>query len=82
MDVHRLKFLDLKPRSITCLAFNNSRERPKLAVSRSDASIEIWRYSGDDRDFCHQFTIPGRDDLSIDVLLWCKDRLFSAGLSG
>lgn len=82
MDVHRLKFIDLQARAITCLAFDASVDFPRLAVSRSDASIEIWRYIGSHKDFCYCHTIPGREGVSIETLKWSGDRLFSSGLSG
>ena len=82
MDIHRVKFLDVKPKEITSVAFNGSADTPTLAVARSDSSIEIWRHTGEGRSFCHGVTIPGSDDSSIQTVLWHGDRLFSAGLAG
>ena len=82
MDVHRLKFLDLKPETITSLAFNSFKEFPYLAVGRSDASIEIWRHTEGKRDFCYFMTFPGRSECAVDCLKWSENRLFSTGLTG
>ena len=82
LDVHRLRFLDLKPKAITCLAFSSSSNHLYLAVGRSDSSIEIWRYAGYERQFYPHMTIPGREDTSVESLIWCHDRLLSGGLTG
>ncbi len=83
MDVHRLKFLDIKPHTILSLAFNGSTDSPRIAVSRSDGSIEIWSVISDEgRELAHLITIPGREDVSVEKILWFKQRLFSAGLTG
>ena len=83
MDVHRLKFLDVKPSPILSLSFSNVKSCQKLAISRGDGSIEIWNVVNEDkRELCHQITIPGREDVSVDSILWCGERLFSAGLTG
>lgn len=81
MDVHRLRFVDLEPKSINCLAFSNAAERARLAVSRADASIELWRQC-DGKELRHEFTIPGRSDSTVETMAWSGERLFSSGLTG
>ncbi|PSN57688.1 hypothetical protein C0J52_00311 [Blattella germanica] len=75
--VHNVRFYNLEPRAIHCLAYE--RGLRKLALSRSDGSIEIW-------DLSHtphlERTIPARVNYSVECLTWCKKRLFSAGLQG
>ena len=82
MNVHRLRFVPVEPKAVHCLAFNDSSRRPRLAIARSDASIEIWRHTGEGRHLCHELTIPGRTDTSVEAILWHGKRLFSAGLTG
>jgi U3 small nucleolar RNA-associated protein 4 len=83
MNVHRIRFLELEPKAITCLAFSPSLDSSLyLAVGRSDGSIEIWSHTHGRRDFSYRRTIPGTNDSSITCLNWSGDRLFSAGLTG
>lgn len=81
VDVHRLKCLDIKPSAILCIAYNAIKRSPKLAVSRSDGSIEIWDVISECKA-SHVATIPGRTDVSVERVIWYKQRLLSAGLSG
>ena len=82
MDLHRLRFIHCQPQAIHCLAFSTAHvPRPKLAVSRGDASIEIW-LSVDGESYYKDWTVPGRTDTSIEALLWCGHKLYSAGLTG
>ena len=81
MDVHRVRFVELEPKAIHCLAFSSCDERPRLAVSRSDASIELWRQC-EGRELRHELTIPGRSDSSVEAMVWSGERLFSTGLTG
>ncbi|KDR20318.1 U3 small nucleolar RNA-associated protein 4 homolog [Zootermopsis nevadensis] len=75
--VHSVRFYDLEPRAIHCMAYESTQR--KLAVSRSDSSIEVW-------DLAHtphiERTIPGRVNSSVEAITWCGERLFSAGLQG
>ena len=81
MEVHRLRFIEYDPQPIHCLAFSGSTDRPKLAVSRGDASIEIWATSDGER-YYQETLVPGRTDTSVEALVWCGKRLFSTGLTG
>ncbi len=81
-NVHRVRFIEFRPKAIHCLAFSDDSDRsPRLAVSRGDASLEIWATCDGER--YHQETwVPGREDSSVEALVWCQGRLFSAGLTG
>lgn len=81
MDVHRLRFIECDPQPINCLAFSGAADCPKLAVSRGDASIEIWA-TIDGEDYYKENFLPGRTDTSVEAMVWCGKRLFSAGLTG
>ena len=59
----------------------------RLAVSRADASIELW--SGEARagrsarmSWYQELVIPGTEGESVETLTWCGGRLYSAGLNG
>ena len=81
MEVHRLRFIECDPQPIHCLAFSGATDRPKLAVSRGDASIEIWA-TNDGEQYYQETLVPGRTDTSVEALVWCGKRLFSTGLTG
>ena len=81
MEVHRLRFIECDPQPIHCLAFSSATDRPKLAVSRGDASIEIWA-TNDGEQYYQETLVPGRTDTSVEALVWCGKRLFSTGLTG
>lgn len=88
MEIHRCRFVDYAPHTITALAFShagNGREAaPKdlrLAVGRSNGDIEIWnpRWS-----WVHEKTLKGGVDRTIEGLAWSAvpgsaPRLFSIG---
>lgn len=46
---------------------------------RSDNSIEIWNLSHTPHI---ERTILGEPERTVESLVWCNDRLFSAGLNG
>ncbi|XP_061389746.1 U3 small nucleolar RNA-associated protein 4 homolog [Musca vetustissima] len=75
--IHNVRFYNLQPRSIHCMAYNTIWK--KLAVSRNDGSIEIWdvRHAP-----CLERTIPKSPQNSVEGLAWSAERLFSAGLNG
>ncbi|XP_049860370.1 U3 small nucleolar RNA-associated protein 4 homolog [Schistocerca gregaria] len=75
--VHNIRFYNLEPRAIHCIAYESSHR--KLAVSRADSSLEIWDVSN--APHVERF-IPGASDSSIEALSWCGTRLFSTGLQG
>ncbi|XP_030385518.1 U3 small nucleolar RNA-associated protein 4 homolog [Scaptodrosophila lebanonensis] len=76
VEFHGVRFYKIKPKAITCLAYNKLQKL--LALSREDGRIEIWdlRYAA-----YLERVIPqtGR----IKGLAWAgKNRLFSASLAG
>ncbi|ELT88845.1 hypothetical protein CAPTEDRAFT_220555 [Capitella teleta] len=73
--VHRCRFFDYQPESIQCLAY--SPEFKRLALSRSDASLEIWNVES---NWFQEKVFPPQKGCSIEALLWSGSRLFSAGL--
>ena len=82
MDIHRVRFVQYDPQPVHCLRFHEEGSgRLKLALSRGDGSIEIWT-SYDGEGFFKDLWVPGRTDFSIEALVWCAGRLFSAGLTG
>ena len=81
MDIHRLRFIECDPQPIHCLAFSGATDCQKLAVSRGDASIEIWATT-DGENYYKESFLPGRQDTSVEALVWCGKRLFSTGLTG
>ncbi|KAL6452907.1 UTP4 U3 small nucleolar RNA-associated protein 4 [Candida maltosa Xu316] len=91
MDIHRCRFVDYTPHTITSLAFSHkssltshSSSDVRLAVGRSNGDIEIWnpRYN-----WTHELTLPGSKGRSIEGLCWSYNeedpteapRLFSIG---
>ncbi|CCE72839.1 Piso0_000437 [Millerozyma farinosa CBS 7064] len=89
MDIHRCRFVDYTPHTITSLAFSHKSDPNKpvpndlrLAVGRSNGDIEIWnpRYN-----WTHEMTLPGSRGCSVEGLCWAVNddepspRLFSIG---
>lgn len=88
MDIHRCRFVDYTPHTITALAFSHASDASKIAppglrfaVGRSNGDIEIWnpRYS-----WLHELTLPGARGRAIEGLVWAhakgeNPRLFSIG---
>uniref|UniRef100_W8BSL2 Cirhin n=1 Tax=Ceratitis capitata TaxID=7213 RepID=W8BSL2_CERCA len=74
---HNVRFYNLTPRSIQSIACNKLWH--KLAISRSDGSIEIW-------DTQHasylEKVIPKSPGNSVEGMVWAGERLFSVGLTG
>lgn len=75
--IHNVKFYKLDPRGINCMALENNRK--KIALSRSDATIEIWDLSN--TPYVER-VIPNKSNASIEALCWFNKRLFSVGLDG
>ncbi|KAG5898118.1 hypothetical protein JTB14_006330 [Gonioctena quinquepunctata] len=76
--IHNVRFYNPEPRAIRCMSLHASTK--KLAVARSDASIEIWNMNN---VWFIERTIPSTtENFSIEGLAWCGDRLFSVGLHG
>ena len=85
MDVHRSSLFDFAPKAIRCLAIDSSKER--LAIVRSDASIEIWgsamgTLENSDGHWRQEIVIPGAEDEEITAVVWCRKRLITSGMNG
>ncbi|CDK24729.1 unnamed protein product [Kuraishia capsulata CBS 1993] len=88
MDIHRCRFVDYTPQTITSLGFSHSSTSDlpshslRLAVGRGDGSIEIWNPRS---DWLLEQTIPGSRGRTVEGIAWSskdKDvspRLFSIG---
>ncbi|XP_065911744.1 U3 small nucleolar RNA-associated protein 4 homolog [Dysidea avara] len=76
MNVHRIRFVPFNAQAINCLAFTGSG---KLVLSRADGSIEIWNPA---ENWLQEIVIPSAKGSSIESLVCCGDRLFTAGLNG
>lgn len=90
MDIHRCRFVDYVPHTITALAFSHASNTARvavpglrLAVGRANGDIEIWnpRYN-----WLHELTLPGARGRAVEGLVWAHaegelPRLFSIGLS-
>lgn len=88
MNIHRCRFVDYTPHSVTAIAFshssNNSQNTPKelrVAIGRSNGDIEIW--SPHDK-WVHELTLPGGRGRTVEGLVWGGNRdeptrLFSIG---
>ncbi|XP_077300414.1 UTP4 small subunit processome component l(3)72Dn isoform X4 [Arctopsyche grandis] len=75
--VHHVRFYSPKTAAIHCLALHSDGDT--LALSRNNASIEIWNLRG--VPILSRY-IPGTPSGSIEAMCWVKDRLLSTGLSG
>ncbi|KAH3774230.1 hypothetical protein DPMN_175605, partial [Dreissena polymorpha] len=75
--VHHVRFFEYTPQAVQCLAYN--KDKNKLAVARSDGSIEIWNLND---SWYQEDSIPGKKGQTVEDLVWQGDRLFSAGLDG
>lgn len=77
--VHRIRFVEHKPKSINAIAFYNDPKHSRLALAREDGSIEI---RDPHNDWALMFVIPGNDKKSVENLAWCNGRLISGSVSG
>ncbi|KAH1008023.1 hypothetical protein HUJ04_005177 [Dendroctonus ponderosae] len=66
------------PKAICVMALNCSDG--KLALARSDASIEIWNLNH--TPFMEKSFTSNLDNYSVEGLTWCSRRLFSTGHHG
>ncbi|XP_074029648.1 UTP4 small subunit processome component l(3)72Dn [Leptinotarsa decemlineata] len=76
--IHNVRFYNPEPRAIRCMSLHRSSK--KLAVSRSDASIEIWNLNN--IWFLERTISSTAENFSIEGLAWCGNKLFSTGLHG
>ncbi|XP_014231518.1 U3 small nucleolar RNA-associated protein 4 homolog [Trichogramma pretiosum] len=78
VQIHNVRFYDLKPRAIVCFAYEP--EKKKLALARDDNTLELWNVAH--APFLES-TICGADSIdSIEGILWVGSRLFTCGLRG
>ena len=72
IDIHRIRNLDFKPKSIICMASSHPTDHSVLTTSREGGSVEMydpnqkWRCIGQ---------VPGMPSRSVDALTWltCND---------
>lgn len=89
MNIHRCRFVDYTPHTITAVAFSHSSSVNnvasndlRLAVGRSNGDIEIWNPR---HNWHHELTLFGSKDRSVEGLCWSvteedpSPRLFSVG---
>lgn len=76
--IHNVGFYNPDPRAIYFMAIQ--RESNRLAIARSDASIEIWNLSN--VPYIERTIPPDLENFSIEGLCWLDNRLFSIGLHG
>ncbi|KAK7113872.1 U3 small nucleolar RNA-associated protein 4 homolog isoform X2 [Littorina saxatilis] len=73
--VHHVRFMSHKPLAIHCMAFEKTSKR--LALSRSDGSVEIWSKPD---NWLQEKVISVCEERSVEGLVWLDRRLFSVGL--
>lgn len=86
MDIHRCRFVDYTPHTITALAFSHVSDAAappppalRLAVGRANGDIEIWNPR---HNWTHELTLPGARGRAVEGLVWAhglQPRLFSIG---
>ncbi|XP_057664279.1 U3 small nucleolar RNA-associated protein 4 homolog [Diorhabda carinulata] len=76
--VHNVRFYNPEPQPIRCMKIHYNTK--KLALSRSDASVEIWNLQN--TWFLEKSIVPSTENFSIEDLAWCDNRLLSVGLHG
>ncbi|CAG9829555.1 unnamed protein product [Diabrotica balteata] len=76
--IHNIRFYNPEPQAIRCMKIQNSTK--KLALCRTDATIEIWNLQN--TWFLERTIAPSTDNFSIEDVVWCDNRLFSVGLHG
>ncbi|KAL5021741.1 hypothetical protein ScPMuIL_000896 [Solemya velum] len=75
--VHHIRFFEVVPKPINCLTYEPHTE--KIALSRSDGSIEIWSVCD---NWFQEKIILAVPDHSVEALVWQGTQLYSAGLTG
>lgn len=74
--VHRARFFDYQPKAIQSMNYDDAIK--KLAISRSDSTIEIWCTKN---EFLESIIYPTADR-QVESVLWCRSQLLSSGLDG
>jgi U3 small nucleolar RNA-associated protein 4 len=67
--VHRARFFDFQPKAIQSMSYDDNLK--KLAISRSDNTIEIWSSAN---EFLESIIVP-TSDRQVEVVLWCRSHL-------
>jgi U3 small nucleolar RNA-associated protein 4 len=75
-EVHRARFFEFQPKAIQSMSYDDIFK--KLAISRSDSTIEIWCAKN---EYLESIIVPA-PDRQVEVVLWCRSQLLSAGLDG
>ncbi|KAJ8946719.1 hypothetical protein NQ318_020813 [Aromia moschata] len=76
--IHNVRFYKPEPLAVRGMALQTSGK--KLAVSRSNGTIEIWNLNN--IWFIERTIAPTVDNFSVEGIAWSKNRLFSVGLHG
>jgi hypothetical protein len=63
----------------SCVMFIHNFVCVNIDCNRSDSSVEVWNLAHTPHI---ERTIPGRANSSVEAVVWCGQRLFSAGLQG
>ncbi|CAF1082223.1 unnamed protein product [Brachionus calyciflorus] len=74
--VHRARFFDYQPKAIQSMNYDDTTK--KLAISRSDSTIEIWCTKN---EYLESIIYPTADR-QVETVLWCQSQLLSSGLDG
>lgn len=75
-EVHRARFFEYEPKAIQSMSYDDINK--KIAISRSDSTIEIWCAK---HEYLESVIVPTLDR-QVEVVLWCQSQLLSAGLDG
>lgn len=84
--VHRVRFLKHQVYPVRQLSWDAASAR--LAVGRSEGSIEVWKFRADPFRPLHETCwymerrIPGSIGRKVEGLAWCNGKLFATGASG
>ncbi|XP_028130689.2 U3 small nucleolar RNA-associated protein 4 homolog [Diabrotica virgifera virgifera] len=76
--IHNIRFYNPEPQGIRCMKIQNSTK--KLALCRTDATIEIWNLQ--ETWLLERTLAPSTENFSVEDIVWCDNRLFSVGLHG
>jgi U3 small nucleolar RNA-associated protein 4 len=75
-EVHRARFFEFLPKAVQSMSYDDIYK--KIAISRSDNTIEIWCAKS---EYLESVITP-TSDRQVEVVLWCRSQLLSAGLDG
>lgn len=85
MDIHRTRFIDYPPPSITALAFSHtsdtSKSAPKdlrLAIGHENGDIALWNPSGG--KWVQETILRGKVGESVEGLVWTQEQILEDGV--